>query len=101
MKRTYTKLLSNLFKAGFILLLLSQTSWAKGSNENIAVKKDYEFHFNFKGKDFSTSVTAANWDGALETAAKSCFKYYKGSRYVSEDEGLDIIDVCANPKRIH
>jgi hypothetical protein len=63
-------------------------------------KKEYSFKFKMKSGTFEYSRTAPTYDEAYEAAAQACFKHFKGSRHVSEDDGLDIIDTCANPRAI-
>lgn len=78
------------------LLAFSCTSFAwnsKGSAE-----KGYTFKYSLSGSTFEVKRTAASYEDAFEQAAQQCFKYYKGSGKVSEERGLDIIDVCANPR---
>lgn len=63
--------------------------------------KEYGFKFKMTEKDSYEFVTKANtYEDAFEKAAQACFNHYKGGRTVSEDRGLAIIDVCANPRTI-
>ena len=43
---------------------------------------------------FETHATDQN--EALEKVAKSCFDRLASNTYISEDEGLEVIDICAN-----
>ncbi len=64
---------------------------------------DSNFEFKFKpylGETFALSVKAKDQYEALERAAQSCFNHYKKNRSISTDEGLDIIDICVNPKML-
>lgn len=36
----------------------------------------------------------------FKSAAKQCFQKLTGGKYQGEEKGLDIIDICANPKAI-
>ena len=61
----------------------------------------FEFKFNpYQGENFTFSVKAKDQYIALERAAMSCFTHYKKQRQVSSEEGLDIIDICVNPKML-
>jgi len=60
--------------------------------------KDYKFSFKYKGESIVLKSKSANFEEAFEKAAKECFHRYRANRHLTEDEGLDIIDVCANPK---
>lgn len=78
------------------LLMLSSPSWAW--IEKGPAQKSYDFHFKLKSDTFQYSRTAASYEEAFEDAAQACFKHFKKGRRLNENEGLDIIDVCANPR---
>lgn len=77
-------------------LAFSCTSFAWNSPGHSG--KEYTFKFKLNGQSFETTQTAASYDDAYRVAAQKCFTHYKGSGRVSESRGLDIIDVCANPR---
>lgn len=85
-------------KTLIMTLLLAISSVGHAWIEKAPQQKSYDFKFKLKSDSFSYTRTAANYEEAYEAAAQACFKHYKGGRHVSEDEGLDIIDVCANPR---
>lgn len=60
--------------------------------------KEYTFKFKLAGTPFEVTQKAGSYEDAYEVAAQKCFRHYKGAGKVSEDRGLDIIDVCANPR---
>lgn len=71
-----------------------------------------EFHFTFSHKlegkltvrepksvhKYEYKTVADSWDDAFREAAKACYRHFKDGRRLTEDEGLDIIDTCANPR---
>lgn len=71
-----------------------------------------DFHFTFEHKiegkrtmraplsvsKYEFKTQADTWEDAFKEAAKACYKHFKDGRSLSEDEGLDIIDTCANPR---
>jgi hypothetical protein len=57
----------------------------------------FSFKFKHKGDKFEYTQKEDSYEEAYEKAAQACFRHYKAGRHVSEDTGLDIIDVCANP----
>jgi len=81
-----------------LTLLMAITSTSFGWIEKAPQQKAYDFKFKLKAETYTYTRTAANYEEAYESAAQACFKHFKGGRHVSEDEGLDIIDVCANPR---
>lgn len=85
-------------KATIILAILafSCTSFAWSSRD--AATKEYTFKYKLSGQSLELRKVAGSYEEAYEQAAQQCFKYYKGAGKVSEDRGLDIIDVCANPR---
>lgn len=59
------------------------------------------FTFNYKDlskKSFSIKKQAFSYEDAYKQASKECFKQLTGGSYPGEERGLDIIDICANPK---
>ena len=61
--------------------------------------KPFSFKFKpFNAKFFSITQTAPSQEEAYKLAAKECFKKLTGDRYPGEEKGLEIIDICANPK---
>lgn len=79
-----------------IILLVSFQAQAWKSTD--PSKKDYVFKYKMAGNSLEIKRSAPSYEDAFEGAAQECFKYYKGQGRVSEDRGLDIIDVCANPR---
>lgn len=60
----------------------------------------YSFKFHLKGETYEYQQAANTYEEAFTKAAKACYSHYKSGRHLSEDDGLDIIDVCANPRSI-
>lgn len=60
--------------------------------------KEYTFKYKLSGQTLEVKKSAPSYEDAFEQAAQTCFNFYKGAGKVSEDRGLDIIDVCANPR---
>ena len=61
----------------------------------------HEFKFTFKSsptEKLEIKQQAANKELAFKLAAKECFNQLTGGKYPGEERGLDIIDICANPK---
>ncbi|WII70985.1 hypothetical protein QJS83_10985 [Bdellovibrio sp. 22V] len=63
-----------------------------------AGSKEYTFKYKLSGQSLEIKKQAGSYEEAYEMAAQQCFNFYKGPGKVSEDKGLDIIDVCANPR---
>lgn len=64
------------------------------------VAKTYTFKFKYDGETLEIRRPAGSYEEAFEKAADACFKHYKmqkGGR-LSEEQGLDVIDTCANPR---
>ncbi len=60
--------------------------------------KDYNFVFKSGKESFTVKRSAASKEVAYKLAAKDCFQKLTGGKYPGEERGLDIIDICANPK---
>lgn len=78
------------------ILAFTCTSFAWNSKDS--APKEYNFKFKLQGETFEYRTPAGSYEEAFEQAAQKCFNHYKGAGKVSESRGLDIIDVCANPR---
>ncbi|XGC82446.1 hypothetical protein ACES2L_08145 [Bdellovibrio bacteriovorus] len=78
------------------ILAFSCTSFAWISKESSG--KEFTFKYKLSGQTLEIKKSAGSYEEAYEMAAQQCFNFYKGAGKVSEDRGLDIIDVCANPR---
>ncbi|KYG61270.1 hypothetical protein AZI85_10040 [Bdellovibrio bacteriovorus] len=78
------------------ILAFSCTSFAWKSSE--APSKEYVFKYKLAGQSLEIKRAAASYEDAYEQAAQQCFNFYRGRGPVAEERGLDIIDVCANPR---
>lgn len=56
------------------------------------------YSFKFQGIHQPISLKASSKEAAFKIAAKECFSKLTGGKYPGEEKGLDIIDICANPK---
>jgi len=63
--------------------------------------KNFAYRFQaYKGESYTYETQSDSQEEAYERAATACFQHYKEGRRISMDQGLDIIDICANPRRI-
>ncbi len=58
----------------------------------------FAFKYSFDGEKLAVSQEAPDYNQALEKAAKSCFHHFKSKTKSNFDKGIELIDVCANPK---
>lgn len=59
------------------------------------------YTFKFKASStmtFQINKKAATKEDAYKLAAKECFQKLTGGNYPGEEKGLEIIDICANPR---
>ncbi len=81
-----------------LLLTVSQSAFAWISTE--VATKDYNFVYRFNKETYKVELKGPSYDEAFEKAAQNCFDHFKGGRRISEDFGIAVIDVCANPRSI-
>jgi hypothetical protein len=61
--------------------------------------QNFAFQYKTKNyKNFTIIRSAASKEEAYRLAAKDCFKQLTNNKYPGEEKGLEIIDICANPK---
>lgn len=98
MKYSFKKItfitLQVLIAASFILGSLQSHAWI--SKEETT--KLYNFKFKMVDTTFEYSQKSASYEEAFGKAAKACYRHFKNGKALTEDQGLDIIDVCANPR---
>ncbi|MBY0553475.1 hypothetical protein K2P97_03030 [bacterium] len=81
----------------FITVLFTGMMAFAAPSNNAA--KPYSFQFKApKSKPFSITQVAGSKELAFKLAAAECFKKLTGNKYPGEEKGLEIIDICANPK---
>ncbi len=51
-----------------------------------------------KSQSFQIKKNAPTYEEAFKSAAKDCYQQMTQGKYPGEDKGLEIIDICANPK---
>lgn len=62
-------------------------------------KKVWSFKYkDLAQKPFQIKKEAASYEEAYKVAAHECFQQLTGGQYPGEEKGLNIIDICANPK---
>lgn len=80
------------------LALLTTTGFAAPNPYNSESIKTYNFKYKYNNETYEIRKPANSYEEAFDHASSECFKHFKGNQPVSEDKGLDIIDVCANPR---
>ncbi|MFP5519761.1 MAG: hypothetical protein ACLGGX_07650 [Bdellovibrionia bacterium] len=81
-----------------LILALVVSTQAQAWIAKSPVEKEYSFKFRLQQETLEIRKKAASYEDAFETAAQECFNHFKNGEKLSEDRGLDIIDVCANPR---
>lgn len=93
--RPYGGFMKNLMMLTLICLISAQAFAWKATPEHV---REFTFKYSLSGESLEVKRKAASYEEAFETAAQDCFKHFKGTSYLTEDRGLDIIDTCANPR---
>lgn len=61
--------------------------------------KSYTFNYQPpKAAQFQIKKEASTEKEAFKMAASECFQKLTNGKYPGEEKGLEIIDICANPK---
>jgi hypothetical protein len=88
------KTLLILLMMGSVVISSTSFAWI----ETAPQQKSYNFKYKLKTDSFEYSRKAASYEEALDSAAQACFNHFKAGRRLTENQGLDIIDVCVNPR---
>ena len=82
-----------------ILTILFMGFAANAKIQPAEAAKSYVFQFKApQAKVFSITQKASSREVAFKLAATECFRKLTGDKYPGEEKGLEIIDICANPK---
>ena len=89
-------------KTLFLALITAFISFSAIASPSMPANQPGSFKFVFnqnnKKESFTISQAAATKEDAFKLAAKNCFQKLTNGKYPGEERGLDIIDICANPK---
>ncbi len=61
--------------------------------------KEFTFKYAYEGETLEIKKHDSTWDKAFSFSAQQCYDYFKKGRPFNEQQRLDIIDICANPKK--
>ncbi|MBC7467344.1 MAG: hypothetical protein H7256_15245 [Bdellovibrio sp.] len=97
-----------LVTSALIMTFLSFNAFAARGPASSEKPTEFKFVFNpqkyvsatkdQKNPSFTIVKTGVSKDVAFKLAAKDCYQKLTGGKYPGEERGLDIIDICANPK---
>jgi hypothetical protein len=99
-------------KSNLLQILMMVSVLMGGSTSALAAENEFQFRFEMSvSKDLTTRTPATKtrfeyvtradtYEDAFKIAAQACYRHFKDGKSLTEDQGLDIIDVCANPRRI-
>lgn len=60
---------------------------------------EYKFIYTLNRDKLQYKIEAKTWEKAYENGAQFCFDFFsKSNKPFSKEKGLDIIDICANPR---
>lgn len=79
-------------------LILGLSVQARAWVSHESSQKIYTFKFKMQKETLEISQASSSYEEAFEKAAQACYRHFKAGRRISEERGLDIIDVCANPR---
>jgi hypothetical protein len=83
-----------------ILSLIVPYMVKKQNNRTISSEpKGNTFEYVYNKERFILKIDEENKEIAFKKAAKQCFQYFTKGVYPGEENGLDIIDACANPRK--
>ena len=84
-------------KTSIIMSVLFVVCGAGAKTTEAAISYSFQFKAP-QAKVFSITQKASSKEVAFKLAATECFRKLTGDKYPGEEKGLEIIDICANPK---
>lgn len=85
-------------KAFVYCVVILIAMWLFLSSVAKADEQQFTFKYKLDGQTLEIKKKDDSWAKAFEFSAKECYKYFKDNRPLTEEKGIDIIDVCANPR---
>ena len=83
-------------KTQILLILALSVSVQAFTNTKV---QEYKFVFKANiNSNFEVKKQATTKEAAFKLAAHECYQHLTAGMYPGEERGLDIIDICANPK---
>ena len=79
-----------------VMIMMMFAGQSAFSSKNI--NQTFDFKYVFAGEKLSVSQDAPDYYEAIKKAAKSCFTHFKSKTNSNHEKGVELIDVCANPK---
>ena len=79
----------------------SQVSRRQPASASVSPDTKKSWSFNYKDlskKSFQIKKEANSYEEAFKSASRECFQQLTAGKYPGEEKGLDIIDICANPR---
>lgn len=61
--------------------------------------QEYKFSYHINKKVFIFTEKASSYEQALEKVSLSCFKKFNGDKETSVEQGMDLVDLCVNPRK--
>ena len=96
-----------------ILIAIFSFSTAQAWVSTPEAQKEHRFVFRMKDQasksmeTYEFASTAPSYEEAFRVAASKCYNHFRdttksktGQSRLTEDQGLDIIDACANPRSL-
>ena len=83
-----------------VLVLAAAGSTSFAATGEKASVKDFTFKYKYHNDTYEVRKPSSSYEEAFASAATACFNHFKNAdgTKLTEDKGLDIIDVCANPR---
>lgn len=93
-------------KRYLILLLIALAPLTYASTDNPMVQRTFKLGYKFAGEFLEVESTQSTYEKAIEDGSMKCFNFFTHAKdntqkvKMDEDKALDLIDVCANPRRV-
>ncbi|MFN8943012.1 MAG: hypothetical protein ACK5WZ_00145 [Pseudobdellovibrionaceae bacterium] len=60
--------------------------------------QEFTFKYHYKSDKLEIKTKSNTWEEAYQLASQQCFSKFTKNKKLNYDIGMDVVDVCANPR---
>ena len=82
----------------YVFTMAAPIAFAATDRSPSSSAKEFTFKYQYKNDRLEIKTKSNSWEEAFQMASQQCFTKLTKNRDINYDTGMDVIDVCANPR---